>query len=128
MNLTITKCRSRQNSLLTGRAFLLTNGLCLSSCADVIAILAHNRKAKVVGQESGGGYQGNTSGIMPKTKIPTGLEITVPLLKYTNAVDPMVNIGQEQFLTTCVTPTLDDWIEKKDVEMEFVMQLIRTME
>ena len=111
-----------------GRVYLLTNGLCLSSCADVVAILAHNKKAKVVGQESGGGYQGNTSGIMPKTKIPTGLEITVPLLKYTNAVDPMVNIGRGTIPHHAVTPTLDDWIEKKDVEMEFVMQLISTMQ
>ena len=82
----------------------------------------------MVGQESGGGYQGNTSGMMPKTKIPTGLEITVPLLKYTNAVDPMVNIGHGTIPHHAVAPTLDDWIEKKDVEMEFVMQLIRTME
>ena len=111
-----------------GRVFLLTNGLCLSSCADVVAILAHNRKVKVVGQESGGGYQGNTSGIMPKTKIPTGLEITVPLLKYTNAVDPMVNIGRGTIPDYLVIPTLDDWIEKKDIEMEFVMGLIKTME
>ena len=93
MNLTITKCRSRQNSHLRVECIVNQRAV-LSSCADVIAILAHNKKAKVVGQESGGGYQGNTSGIMPKTKIPTGLELTVPLLKYTNAVDPMVNIGR----------------------------------
>ena len=111
-----------------GRAYLLTNGLCLSSCADLIAILAHNKKAKVVGQESGGGYQGNTSGIMPKNKIPAGLEITVPLLKYTNAVDPVVNIGRGTIPDYVVTPSLDDWIEKNDVEKEFVMQLISTME
>ena len=111
-----------------GRVFVLTNGLCLSSCADVVAILAHNRKAKVVGQESGGGYQGNTSGIMPKTKIPTGLEITVPLLKYTNAVDPMVNIGRGTIPDYLVIPTLDNWIKKKDIEKEFVMVLIKTME
>ena len=111
-----------------GRAYLLTNGLCLSSCADLVAILAHNKKAKVVGQESGGGYQGNTSGMMPKTKMPTGLEITVPLLKYTNAVDPVVNIGRGTIPDYVVTPSLDDWIEKDDVEKEFVIQLISTME
>jgi Peptidase family S41 len=112
----------------TGQTYLLTNGLCLSSCADVIAILAHNKKAKVVGQESGGGYQGNTSGMMPKTKIPTGLEITVPLLKYTNAVDPMVNMGRGTIPDYVVAPSLDNWIEKDDVEKEFIMQLISTME
>jgi hypothetical protein len=111
-----------------GRVYLLTNGLCLSSCADAVAILAHNKKVKVVGQESGGGYQGNTSGIVPKTKIPTGLEITVPLLKYTNAVDPTVNTGRGTIPDYVIVPTLDDWTERKDIEMEFVMGLIKTME
>lgn len=68
-----------------GKTYLLTNGLCLSSCSDFVAVLSHNKKATVIGQESGGGFQGNTSGMMPKAKIPTGLQVTVPLQKYTNA-------------------------------------------
>ena len=107
-----------------GQTYLLTNGLCMSSCSDFIAILAHNKKALVVGQETGGGYQGNTSGMMPKTSIPTGLSVTVPLQKYTNAVDPKTNVGRGTIPHYILYPSAADWINKKDLEMEFVLKLI----
>lgn len=107
-----------------GKTFLLTNGLCMSSCSDFTAILAHNKKALVVGQESGGGYQGNTSGMMPETSIPTGLSISVPLQKYTNAVDPKTNFGRGTIPDYILYPSVEDWMDRKDVEMEFVLKLI----
>ena len=118
------KMQKPANIPFNGQVYLLTNGLCMSSCADLIAVLSHNKKAVVVGQESGGGYQGNTSGLIPETKIPGGLVISVPLLKYTNAVDPGVNIGRGTIPHYPITPTLDDWMEKKDLEMEFTLRLI----
>lgn len=107
-----------------GQTYLLTNGLCMSSCADFTAILAHNKKALVVGQESGGGYQGNTSGMMPETSIPTGLIISVPLQKYTTAVDPKTNFGRGTIPNYPLYPGVEDWMNKKDVELEFVLKLI----
>lgn len=108
-----------------GKVYIITNGLCLSSCSDLIAILSYNKKAIIVGQESGGGYQGNTSGLIPEAKIPTGLTITVPLLKYTNAVDLSKNFGRGTIPDYQITPSLEEWIDKKDVEMEFIMKLIK---
>jgi hypothetical protein len=37
----------------------------MSLCADVAAILSFNKKAICIGQQTGGGYQGNNSGLMP---------------------------------------------------------------
>ncbi|MFI0430925.1 S41 family peptidase [Mariniflexile sp. HMF6888] len=107
-----------------GNLYILTNGMCLSSCADFTAILSHNKKAVVVGQETGGGYQGNTSGMMPEVSIPTGLRLTIPLQKYTNAVDLTKNFGSGTIPDHIVAPDLKDWIEKKDVEMEYTLELI----
>jgi C-terminal processing protease CtpA/Prc len=107
-----------------GNTYLLTNGLCMSSCSDLVAILSHNKKAVIVGQETGGGFQGNNSGMMPKAKIPPGLTITVPLQKYTNAVDSAKNFGRGSIPDYEVAPTIDDWIDKRDVESEFVMQML----
>lgn len=108
-----------------GKTYILTNGLCMSSCSDFVAILSDNKKAQVVGQESGGGFQGNTSGIIPTSKIKTGLLVTIPLQKYTNAVDLNKNFGRGTIPDFEVTPTFDNWVNKKDVEMEFVLQLIK---
>ena len=107
-----------------GKTYILTNGLCMSSCSDFVAILSDNKKAQVVGQESGGGFQGNTSGIIPTSKIKTGLLVTIPLQKYTNAVDLNKNFGRGTIPDFEVTPTFDNWVNKKDVEMEFVLRLI----
>jgi hypothetical protein len=96
----------------------------MSSCSDFTAILAHNKKALVIGQESGGGYQGNTSGMIPTTSIPTRLSISVPLQKYTNAVDPNVNFGRGTIPNYTLYPSVEDWMNKKDVEMEFVLKFI----
>lgn len=105
--------------------YLITNGLCMSSCSDFVAILSHNKKATVVGQESGGGYQGNTSGMMPTTSMNAHLEFTIPLQKYTNAVDPNKNIGRGTIPDHKIQPTLDDWMEQKDVELLFIKKRIK---
>ncbi len=107
-----------------GKVYILTNGLCMSSCSDFVAILSHNKKALVIGQESGGGFQGNTSGIMPTAKLPTGIQVTIPLQKYTNAVDLTKNYGRGTIPDFDVTPDFDNWLNKKDVEMQLALQLI----
>lgn len=107
-----------------GKTYLLTNGLCMSSCSDFVAVLSHNKKAKVIGQESGGGFQGNTSGMMPNAEIPTGLRVTIPLQRYTNAVDLNKNFGRGTIPDFEIKPTFGDWTNKKDAEMEFVLELI----
>lgn len=109
----------------TGRTYIITNGLCLSSCSDFIAILSNSNKAIVVGQETGGGFQGNTSGMIPETKIPAGLIVTIPLQKYTNAVDLTKNFGHGTMPDYEITPTFNDWISGRDIEMEFLWELIR---
>ena len=53
-----------------------------------------------------------------------GLAMTVPLLKYTNAVDPDVNIGHGTIPDHAITYTWQDWVENKDLEMEYVKGLI----
>jgi hypothetical protein len=108
-----------------GNVYLLTNGACMSSCADVVAILSHNKKAKVVGEETGGGYQGNTSGMMPTMNIQPNLTMTIPLQKYTNAVDPSIHIGRGTIPDYPIIRTLDDWMNEKDMQLESVKQLIK---
>ncbi len=107
-----------------GKLYVLINGLCLSSCSDLTAVLSHNQRGVFVGQETGGGYQGNTSGLMPEVKLPVGLTITVPLLKYTNAVTPGVNHGRGTMPNHSIVPTVQEVIEGTDVEMKYVRNLI----
>lgn len=108
-----------------GDVYLLTNGLCMSSCADLVAILSHNKKAKTVGQETGGGYQGNTSGMMPENVVFKNLIITTPMQKYVNFVDLNKNFGRGTMPDFKVKRTLENRILKKDAELEFVKKILK---
>jgi len=108
-----------------GQTFILTNGFCMSSAADVIAILSQKENVMIVGEESGGGYQGNTSGLMPQVTLRGGIIVTVPLHKYTNAVDPSINFGRGTPPDYPVNLTLDQWISKEDVVLDYTFKLIK---
>jgi hypothetical protein len=109
-----------------GNVYVLINGFCMSSCADVAAILSSNKKAIFVGEETGGGYQGNTSGMMPETKVlPFNFTVTVPLQKYHNAVDTSKNIGRGTMPDYPTNMTIDDVLNGKDESLTFAFDLIR---
>jgi hypothetical protein len=108
-----------------GNVYILANGLCMSSCSDFVAVLSHNKRAMVIGEETGGGYHGNTSGIMPTVVLPpAGLVVTVPLVKYVTFTDPTVNIGRGTIPDKILYPTFEEWVQEKDIEMEYVKSII----
>ena len=114
-----------QQNNFKGNVYLLINGFCMSSCADFAAILSKNKNVKTVGEETGGGYQGNNSGIMPGLNLrPTGLVLTVPLQKYYNAVDLSKNFGRGIMPDHPVKFTVEDLISGKDKVMIKAMELI----
>ncbi len=108
-----------------GNVYLITNGLCMSSCADFTAILSSNQKATIIGQETGGGYQGNTSGMMPEEPINEFMSVIIPLQKYTNYVDSKKNFGRGTMPDINIQYTLEDWINKKDLEMSATKKLVK---
>jgi hypothetical protein len=108
-----------------GNVYVLINGFCMSACADVASVLTYNKKAVLIGEETGGGSQGNTSGMMPETKVMDGLILTVPLMKYVTAVDPNSNFGRGAIPHHAVTPTLEQIINSQDVVMQYALMLIR---
>ncbi len=112
-----------------GKTYILINGFCMSSCADVAAILSHNRKAAFIGQETGGGYQGNNSGMLPVSLVqPFGFALTVPLQKYTNAVDSSVNFGHGTMPDYKTEPNSNNVLNNIDTEMQTALDLIFSAE
>jgi hypothetical protein len=108
-----------------GNTYVLINGFCMSSCADVAAVLSFNKKATFIGEETGGGYQGNNSGMLPETKIPLfNFILTVPLQKYYNAVNPSENPGRGTIPDYRVVPSVSDVISGADKPLDFTIQLI----
>lgn len=73
----------------TGKIFILTDGRTFSTAADVASVFGSNRMGTIVGRETGGGYEGNTSGRSENIALPlTGIVINIPLWYYENEVAP----------------------------------------
>ncbi|SHF45607.1 Peptidase family S41 [Pedobacter caeni] len=108
-----------------GKVYVLINGTCLSSCADLAAVLQYNKRATFIGEETGGAYQGNNSGLIPDTKVSFDINVNVPLLKYINAVDQTKNYGHGTYPDLPYARTINDILEKKDPEMEIALKTIR---
>ena len=109
-----------------GKTYILINGFCMSSCADVAAILSYNKKAIFIGQETGGGYQGNNSGMMPEAKmLPFDFTLSVPLQKYFNYVDTSRNIGRGTMPDHPVNFTINDILKGGDKELQFAIALVQ---
>lgn len=108
-----------------GTSYFLINGFCMSSCANVTAILSHNKKSTFIGQETGGGYQGNNSGMLPEEPISnTGVILTVPLQAYFLAVDPNTNVGRGTLPDYETEILLEDIIQQRDADKNKALELI----
>lgn len=105
-----------------GKLVLVINGACLSSCADAAAVLQYNRQAVLIGEETGGGYQGNNSGLMPEAKLDFGIKVSIPLLKYVNAVDPNKNVGNGIYPDIVTAPAVEDILKDRDPVMETALK------
>lgn len=70
-----------------GFLYILTSGWTYSGGAEFCSLVREHTNAVFVGQETGGGYYGNTSGTMLELTLPvTKLSISIPILKFNLAV------------------------------------------
>ena len=70
-----------------GKVFVLIEGGTFSTAADFCAVTHHLKRATFIGEETGGGYYGNNSGLMPTLRLPNSkVGIRLPMYGYWNAV------------------------------------------
>lgn len=109
----------------TGDVYVLIDGFSFSTCADVATVLHHHGWATFLGEETGGGYDGNTSGHTRTITLPhSGIIVNIPMWKYTTA-----NIGHDYkgrgvIPDFPVIPTWGAYSEGIDVVLEKAKELI----
>lgn len=70
-----------------GKVFVLIDGGTFSTAADFCAVTHHLKRATFIGEETGGGYYGNNSGMQTILTLPNSkMRIRVPMYEYWNAV------------------------------------------
>jgi C-terminal processing protease CtpA/Prc len=70
-----------------GKVFVLIDGGTFSTAADFCAVTHHLKRATFIGEETGGGYYGNNSGLEATVTLPNSkFQVRVPMSEYWNAV------------------------------------------
>jgi len=113
--------QAKQNAF-SGKVLVLTNGFSFSVTAEFAAVAKTYGRATFIGEETGGAYEGDNSGVFAIVNLPnSGLSVSIPLMAFymnTNATNP----GPAGILPDIkVVATIDDIIAGKDVVMERAM-------
>ncbi|MFT5050969.1 MAG: C-terminal processing protease CtpA/Prc [Chlamydiales bacterium] len=112
---------------LCGRVYALQDGWTFSTAADVSTVAHHNGFATLVGEQSGGGYDGNTGGVSERMTLPaSGLLVGVPQWMYTTANVGHDLHGRGAVPDAHVRPTVDDVLTGRDAELVAVVALIES--
>jgi C-terminal processing protease CtpA/Prc len=70
-----------------GKVFVLIDGGTFSTAADFCAVTHHLKRATFIGEETGGGYYGNNSGMQVMLTLPNSkARVRIPMYEYWNAV------------------------------------------
>lgn len=106
----------------TGKVLILTNGFSLSVTAEFAAAVKTAGRAVFVGEETGGAYEGNNSGVFSIVSLPnTQLAVSIPLMAF------YTNINQRNPASRGVQPdikvvaTVQQVLDGRDVVMEAAM-------
>jgi hypothetical protein len=109
-----------------GKLFILMNGGSFSTTAEFLSQAHFHQRATFLGEESGGGYYGNTSGFVPELTLPhSKIRVLIPLVGYHLAIPPGQPANHGITPDVPVHPTIDDLLAGKDKEMEKALQLAR---
>jgi hypothetical protein len=113
-----------QTPHFSGAVAILIDGLSFSSTGETTSIYHFHRKAVFFGEECGAGYYGNTSGSFVRVTLPnSGIQIGVPLVLYTMAVD---GYPKDRGIVPDfpITPTIEDFLAGRDPVMERALKFL----
>ena len=107
-----------------GKVYLIINGLTISEASIFSSVMHFNKRATIIGEESGGSYYGPTSSIVPKIELPiTKIKFTVPLVKINLPVSGM-EYGKGTLPHYFMQESISDRINNIDTLLNFTIKLI----
>ena len=109
-----------------GKVLILINGGSFSTTSEFLSQAHFHKRATFIGEESGGGYYGNTSGPSLRLTLPhSKLQVGVPLMTYYMAVRGY-SAKAHGVLPDCpVEYTIEELLEGEDKELALAFELAR---
>jgi hypothetical protein len=109
-----------------GKVLILINGDSFSTTAEFLSQAHFHKRAEFIGEESGGAYYGNTSGVVPALTLPnTKLLVHVPLVSYYLAVSGYKAAAHGVLPDRLIHYTIEELLEGTDKELALALELAR---
>jgi C-terminal processing protease CtpA/Prc len=107
-----------------GKLIVLIDGGTFSTSADVTALLRSMDRATFIGEETGGAYAGNTSGLNADVRLPnSGFRLRVQMYGYVNAVRPAEK-GRGTLPDVPIELRVDDILRGRDLVLERALAVV----
>lgn len=108
-----------KSNFFKGQVYVLTSGWTYSGGAEFSTLMKEHTNALFIGEETGGGYYGNTSGTVLELTLPASkLKIEIPILKFVLDVKKG-KPGRGVIPDHEIQPTFNEFINGYDAEMEY---------
>ena len=110
-----------------GKIVFLINGLTFSAAAEFCAIAKSNNRGMFVGEETGGGYFGNTSGQSISTVLPnTSITVFIPTTKYVMDVSQLNPVNRGTIPDYNIVPSISEIFHNRDIQLLKAIELLKT--
>lgn len=110
-----------------GKVFVIISGKTYSGGSEFAALLKGNTNAVFIGEETAGGFYGQTSGFRLNLTLPnTGMKVRIPLLKFVvNAESENIPFGRGIIPDYKVQSTFNEFTNGIDTELNYTLELIK---
>ena len=106
-----------------GKVYVIISPVTYSGGSEFSNMMFTNDLATFVGQETGGGYLGNTSGYIEKLILPNSqIEIKIPALKFEMNVEPKLPFGSGVKPHYEVIPTFEQYVNRENSSLKFILE------
>lgn len=106
-----------------GKTYVIISLVTYSGGSEFSNMIYTKGLATFVGQETGGGYLGNTSGYSKKLVLPNSrTEIFIPALQFIMNVDPKLPFGSGVIPDYEVIPTFKEYTTGENASLNFILE------
>lgn len=108
-----------------GDVYVIISPITYSGASEFSNMMYSRGLATFIGQETGGGYFGNTSGYSEELTLPNSkITISIPALQFVMNVEPKLPFGSGVKPHYEVIPTIKQFINNENVCLEYALKLI----
>lgn len=106
-----------------GKTYVLISPITYSGGSEFSNMMYSQGLATFVGQETGGGYYGNTSGYSKKLVLPhTKIAVFIPALQFVMNVKPKITFGRGVIPHHEVIPTFAEYVNRENAPLNYVLE------